>query len=252
MIGRIFLFSFLLYFVFSCSGKKETDQKITVYCAASLAPVIQEIKESWEQKNSSRILINAASSGLLARQIENGAPADLFISANDAWTQYLIDKSDLKSPVVTIASNRLVIVTTKSFSIDTLVIDELPRLINDKSNRLVIADPAHVPLGKYTQESLEFFQVYDENMENYIVAKDARNALRILELGEASAGILYYSDAIASDHLKVLSVLPESSHQKIEYSAVALDANNTLADDFLRYIIGEVNQHLWKEYGFSK
>ena len=252
MALRISLFALLIISSINCSPKKDQEQNITVFCAASLAPVIQKMKEAWEMENEIRIIINAASSGMLARQIENGAPADLYISANDTWMQYLVKRTKLKSKVISIATNRLVIATHKTNHLDTLDILQLPAQLKAKSERVVIGDPSHVPLGKYTLKCLEYYRVYDQQTSSYIVAKDARNALRLTELKEATFGILYYSDAATSNHLKILTIIPDDSHQPINYSAITIDEENSAAANFLSFITSNNSNKIWEEYGFPR
>ena len=102
----IYLLSFALV---SCGSKKSSEEGIKIFCAASLAPVIEQIKSQWENDHPQKIIINAASSGTLARQIENGAQADIFLSANHDWMDYLISSMNLKNHPEIIASNRLAV-----------------------------------------------------------------------------------------------------------------------------------------------
>ena len=246
--------SFLLYFFtitcWSCGNKITHENEIVVFCASSLSPVLEQVKSKWEKDHFEKIIINAASSGILARQIENGAQADIFLSANMDWMDYLVNSMSINNQPQIITSNRLAVVVPFDDEIDSVDFNEcLTVLVNQKS-KISIGDPGHVPLGKYTKESLDFYKIYDKISSELILAKDARNALLLTELGEASFGFVYMSDAVSSKKVQVVSIVPAESHQPIYYQAIVVNYRNPKAMEFLDFISSEKTMMIWKEKGF--
>lgn len=247
---RAFIFYFLVFVLWSCGDKKEPENEIILFCAASLSPVIKQIKRKWEKDHHEKIIINGASSGILARQIENGAQADIFLSANLGWMEYLVNAMTIKNHPLTIASNGLVVVVPSDVKVDTTNFNELIPTIFKQNGKISIGDPGHVPLGKYTKESLEFYQIYNEFSSALILAKDARNALMLVELGEASFGFVYLSDAISSKKAKIVSVIPEVSHQPINYQGIIVNDKNPGVKEFFKFLSSEETKEIWVENGF--
>lgn len=244
----LFIFSFL--FLSACVNQKESKNHITVFCASSLFPIIEQIKIEWEKNHDEKLIINAASSGTLSRQIENGASADIFLSANKEWMNHLIESMKLKMHPKPIASNRLCVVTYHDSELDSMDINGFFGSLDNREGMISIADPGHVPLGKYTKQALEYYQRYNGLSTKFILTKDARSALRLVELGEVDAGFVYLSDALTSTKIKIISLIPPEVHEPIVYQSILLDENDSNRE-FLDFITSLPSINLWEKYGFK-
>lgn len=241
----------IIFLVCSCTGSQTKDNEITIFCASSLTPVVEQLKLQWEKEHSEKIMISSASSGTLARQIENGAMADIFLSANEDWMSYLLTSMQLESDPTNIASNRLVVVAPSSSTLQCNTVQDLYAYIEGKKYMIAMGDPAHVPLGKYTREVLEHSQALSENNRKLVLTKDARSALRLVELEEVDLGVVYRSDAIASTRVKTIFTIPEKYHTQISYQAVLLNPDKVVAKKFLTLLTSDENRDIWRESGFS-
>ncbi len=234
----------------SCSSSRKTEEQITVYCAASLTNVINEIKSAWESEHHQNVVLNLASSGTLARQIEYGAEADIFLSANDEWMEYVVNISSPQDHPKTIAKNKLVVVVPVKSDVDSMNYESFIDFLIDHKAKISIGDPGHVPLGKYTKEALDEQKIYDDLIPQFILAKDARNALRFVELEEASIGFVYLTDALSSSKVKVIAEVPASTYDEISYKAILLNSQNSSASSFFQYLTSENSRKIWLKHGF--
>lgn len=242
----------------SCSrGAKKTDTEtpaeITVFAAASLTNVLAELIDSFAVGNDVKIITNMASSGTLARQIEQGGTPELFISASKKWANYVDSLGYVISPYKDeIALNDLVFVAPKESSIEAFEVDstlDLQSMLN--GSRLSIGDPSHVPAGKYAKQSLDYYGWYEKLSYSYLPAKDVRSALMVVELGEAPLGIVYRTDAEESAKVKIVGTFPAKSHKPIVYVSCLLKANKA-SKAFYDYLKSDASSAIWAKYGFNK
>ena len=247
MYLRLIILYFTVFILSSCGSKKPSDS-IMVFCASSLMPVMEQMKDKWEIDHVEKIIINSASSGTLARQIENGAQADIFLSANQDWMKYLVQRNKLVHLPRTIASNSLAVVAPIESGMDS--VDFIDLNLPEQKGNFSIADPGHVPLGKYTKESMEFYDIYNQLTTRLILTKDARSTLRLVELGEVSMGFVYLSDAKLSTKTRIISIIPEESHQAISYQAIIVNESNPGSACLLDFLSSDENIHIWKKMGF--
>ena len=252
MRKSILFFSCLAIALGSCQSKKVAENRVMIFCASSLTPVVEEIKQQWEEKYSAQVIINSASSGTLARQIENGAHADLFLSASPEWMEYIMQSMKLKSRPKTIASNKLVVIAPIDTKLDSMDFNAFLKVMRTQQSKIALADPGHVPLGKYTKESMDFYHIYDQLSSRFILTKDARSTLRLVELGEAALGFVYYSDAITSDKVIVVSEVAEESHIPIHYQSIVINNGNPAVAAFYKLLFTQESLAIWKSHGFSQ
>lgn len=250
MYWRFFLGLIASIMVTSCSNNKNSDNQISVFCAASLTNVIEEIKSEWEKTHDQKVILNVASSGTLARQIEYGAEADIFLSANSEWMSFVQGLLKINDQPKTVAKNRLVVVSPAGSRMDSVEFQYLFKAIVGSTQKIAIGDPGHVPLGKYTKMTLEHFSVFKELNTRFILTKDARNCLRLVELGEVEYGFVYVTDALSSSKVKIVAEVPESSHSKITYEAILLNREKVSSRLFFDFLKSEYSRKVWKEYGF--
>lgn len=248
MIRNILLL-ILSIFVLSCNTTNK-EPRLIIFCAASLSPIVEQIKLHWEKDHAEKIIINSASSGVLARQIENGAQADVYLSANREWMNYLTASLKLKNHPKSIVTNRLVIISSLSSSYEATDMKGILDLLNKLNCKIAVGDPGHVPLGKYSKQCLDQLKVYEDLSSKLILTKDARSSLRLVELGEAELGFVYRSDAFTSTRVKIIAEIPEEFHSKIEYQGILLN-ESTSSQEFLNFLTSGENSDIWKSNGFG-
>ena len=250
MIERFFLFVLCAFFCFACGNEKKTGNQINVFCAASLSNVLVDIKSEWEKTHGEKIVLNLASSGTLARQIEYGAEADIFLSANHQWMEYVQETTKKSSNAITIARNRMVIVTGIENEFDSTDFESVIQLMLQLNDKIAAGDPGHVPLGRYTKSALEKNGLYENLSDRIILAKDARSTLRLVELGEASFGFVYMTDATASEKVKVIAIVPNKLHEEIRYEATLINDQSVEANSFLQFLTSPEASPFWIRHGF--
>jgi molybdate transport system substrate-binding protein len=195
-----------------------------VFAASSLTDVLKTIGDVYEAKGHPALVFNFAASSELARQIEQGAEADLFISADEAWMDYLNERKLIEPATrTTLLTNKLVLIapTDHPFTIEIKKGMNLKAAL--KSGKLAIGNPDSVPAGKYAKEALDYFGAWAGVENDTARAENVRAALRFVETGEAAAGIVYATDAKASgDKVVVVGEFPADSHTPITYPAAVL------------------------------
>jgi molybdate transport system substrate-binding protein len=247
-------------------GLAQSATPLIVFAAASLTEVLQSIASSLPGANNLRF--SFASSSTLAKQIEQGAPAHVFISADDAWMDHLVARKAVNAASrVNLANNRLVVVRegapVASAALETTAAlrDALrPRLPTGSSteksalSRIATGDPAHVPVGRYAQAALTQLGLWADVGPRLVRADNVRSALSFVERGEVAAGIVYATDAVISSKVQVAARFPLSSHPPIRYPAAAVSTLSTstaaAAKEFLIALTSPAAQPLWRAAGF--
>lgn len=239
----------------TAAGHALADQaKITVFAAASLTNAMQDIASAYKKEKHVDVVSSFASSSTLARQIEAGAPADLFISADQKWMDYAVDKKAIDTATrETLLGNSLVVVAPKSSPTSEIAINaqtNWTRLLN--GGRLAVGNPDHVPAGIYAKEALQKLGAWETLSPKLAPAEDVRGALALVERDEAPLGIVYGSDAVASKGVKVVGTFPEDSHKKVEYPLAIVDGHkNATVTAFYDYLKGPQASAIFKQYGFT-
>lgn len=223
-----------------------------VLAAASLQESLNAAADAWAARHHDRPVLSFAASSALARQIEAGAPADIFISADEDWMNEIASKGLIDpSTRVSFLGNRLVLVAPAAGAGRVAIRPGFPlaRLLGD--NRLAMADAA-VPAGKYGQQALTSLGVWADVAPKVARADSVRSALAMVEHGAAPYGIVYATDALASRQVKVVGVFPESSHPPISYPvAVLKGAASADVAGFERFLVSGAGKAIFKRYGFS-
>jgi len=231
------------------------DPGITVFAAASTTNALTEIVRLYEAAGEGWVVFSFAASSTLAKQIENGAPADIFLSANTEWMDYLEEKDLLADGSRSdLLGNRIVFIVPASSSIQTLTVSpqlDLAALLG-KDGRLSVGDPAHVPVGTYARVALEGLKLWAQVENRIAPAKDVRAGLVLVERGESPLGIVYASDAVISDKVRVVGLFPPDSHPNIDYPVAALKTPNGLAAlNFIKFLSSPQARTIWVKYGFE-
>ncbi|CCO69427.1 TPA: molybdate ABC transporter substrate-binding protein [Yersinia enterocolitica] len=227
---------------------------MAVFAAASLTNALQDIAAQYKKEKQVDVVASYASSSTLARQIEQGAPVDLFISADQQWMDYAIDKQQMVANTrYTLLGNELVLIAPKDSKITKVEIDkktDWKKLL--EGGRLAVGDPDHVPAGIYAKESLENLGAWATLAPEMARANNVRSAMALVERAEAPLGIVYGSDAIASDKVKVVGVFPEASHKPVEYPmAIVKGHENPTVTAFYDYLKSPAAAVIFEKYGFT-
>ncbi len=242
----------LLVLLATLPSHKAKAGNILVFAASSTSHVVNELVEVYRQQGGGKVRASFASSSVLAKQIYAGAPAHIYISANQQWMSFLEQGGALeKGSRFNLVGNSLVLIapssSTLNFDNQTLV--HLPRLIGKE--RIALGDPDHVPAGIYAKQALEKLGIW-EVMESKIVRMPhARAALVMVERGEVAAGIVYGTDAAIGNNIKVLATFPPHSHQAISYPVALVKGNNTPeALKFITFLKSPKAHNLFTKHGF--
>ena len=234
--------SILLLWCISMSAYAE----LTVFAASSTTDVLKELAARFERSGGESIRFNFASSGALARQIDAGAPADLYISAHIQWMDFLAEKNLLIDGTrFDLAGNTLVLVAPID---STMTLEGFP---NNLKGRLAVGDFKSVPAGTYAEASLRSLGWLNEVQGKLIRGSSVRTVLMYVERGEVDAGIVYLTDAVQSKKVKVLGNLPAESHPPILYPAACVKSASASARAFLDFLVSEDAEDVWKKYGFA-
>lgn len=225
-----------------------------IFAAASTTNAVTDIITLFSRKGAGEVTPSFASSSTLAKQIENGAPADVYLSANSKWMDYLA-KKDLVEPATryNLLSNRIVLIAPADSTIDQVEIRPgfgLSDLLGD--GYLAMGDPDHVPAGIYGKQALESLDVWSGIETRIARQKDVRSALALVERGESPLGVVYATDAAISDRVRVVGVFPEESHPKIVYPVAIIKGNETQASRaFLDFLKSDEAGDVFESYGFT-
>jgi molybdate transport system substrate-binding protein len=224
-----------------------------VFAAASLKNALDDVAKAYEAKTGQKVTISYAGSSALAKQIEQGAPADIFISADLDWMNYLAGKNLIKNETRrNLLGNRLVLVAPADRSLSLVIAPgfELAKALGD--GRLAVADPASVPAGKYAKASLEKLGVWDSVKDKLAQAENVRAALAFIAQGEAPLGIVYQTDAAAEPKVKVVDTFPADSHAPIIYPvAQTASSTNPDASAFLEFLGSDDARKVFEGQGFE-
>lgn len=213
-------------------------ENITVFAAASMTNILQEIGQDFEQKYpKDKLIFSFASSSALAKQIEQDAPADLFISADQQWLNYLAEKQPAKiKQRINLVKNELVLIAPNESKIQAESIQAVDFAKELANSYLSVGDPSHVPAGRYAQKALTYYNLWETVEPKLARAKNVRDALSFVERGESPLGIVYSTDAKVSDKVKVLAVFPHESYGEIVYPAAVVSEKQSAVKflDFLQ------------------
>lgn len=227
----------------------------TVFAAASLTDVFKALGEQWTARGNPVPRFSFAASSTLARQIEQGAPADVFASADEQWMDYLqqrqlIVDATRTSPI----GNALVLVAPANAAMPvTLAKDTDLAGMLGADGRLATGDPAHVPVGIYAQQALTWMGQWDTLNPRLARADSVRSALLLVERGEAPYGIVYGTDAAIAPNVRVVGIFPAESHPPVTYpfALTRRAVDNVAAKALLAFLTGPDSQETYRRFGFS-
>ena len=240
---------FLLLLLLGCSSKEKVSE-LHIAAAASLTDAMDEIEEAYEKEHDINLKFNFASSGKLAQQIEQGAPVDVFISANENWMDHLEDEELMEVATrETVTGNKLVLIAREDTDLPYNSFEDIDAADLD---HIAVGEPESVPAGEYTEAVLKEIGTWNELDDTFVFAKDVRQVLTYVESGNADLGFVYLSDAAISDDVVVLAEADDTMHEPINYpGAVTKDSEvKEEAEDFLAFLGTEIAQDILEKYGF--
>ena len=228
------------------------DKSLTVFAAASMKNALDDIGAAYTAKSGVRIVASYAASSALAKQIEQGAPADLFASADTDWMDYAIAKKTISEPTrVNLLGNSLVLIAPKDSGLDKVAIGpgfDLAKLAGD--DRIASGDVKAVPSGKYAKAALEKLGAWQAAEPKFAMAESVRAALALVARGEAPLGIVYSTDAKIEPGVRIVGTFPADSHPAIIYPVAATATAKPEAAAYLTFLRSSAAKTIFEKYGF--
>lgn len=229
------------------------DKTVTVFAAASLKNALDDVNAAFLKASGVKVVASYAASSALAKQIEQGAPADVFISADLAWMDYLAQKKAVKDDTrVSLLGNRLVLIAPKDSKIDKVDIGpgfDLAKLIGD--GRITTGEVTSVPVGKYAKGALEKLGIWVSVEKKFAMADNVRAALALVSRGEAVLGIVYETDAKVDPGVKIVGAFPADLHPAIVYPAAATVNAKPETAAYLNFLRSGASKTVFEKYGFT-
>ena len=237
-----------------CAKVPAAEEKaaITVFGAASLTNALQDLGDAYAKESSVPVRFSFAASSTLAKQIENGSPADIFFSADLDWMDYLQEHK-----LIQVASradalgNRLVLIAPLDSKIRLKIQPHFALAAALGSGRVATGDPAAVPVGRYAKQALTALGVWADISPHLVPADSVRSALAFVDRGEVPLGIVYETDALQDKNVQVVDVFPAASHPPIVYPVALTVTAKPEAAKFLAYLRGPAGDVAFKRYGFK-
>ena len=229
------------------------DNSLIVFAAASMKNALDDIDAAYTAKTGVKVVASYAASSALAKQIEQGAPADIFVSADTDWMDYAIGKKTINEPTrVNLLGNSIVLIAPRDSKIDSVTISQgfdLAKLAGD--GRIATGDVKAVPVGKYAKAALEKLGAWPAAEPKFAMAESVRAALTLVARGEAALGIVYATDAKVEPGVKIVGTFPADSHPAIIYPAAATATAKAQAADYLAFLRSSAAKTVFERYGFT-
>jgi molybdate transport system substrate-binding protein len=229
------------------------DKTLTVFAAASMKNALDDIDTAFTAKTGIKVSASYAASSTLAKQIEQGAPADIFVSADTDWMDYAVGKKNIDEATrVNLLGNSIVLIAPKDSKIDNVTIGQgfdLAKLVGD--GKIATGDVKSVPVGKYAKAALEKLGAWQAAEPKFAMAESVRAALLLVARGEAVLGIVYSTDAKVEPGVKIVGTFPADSHPAIIYPVAATATAKPEAKEYLNYLHSAAAKAVLEKYGFT-
>jgi len=230
----------------------QTPPELLVFAAASLSDALEEVERAFTARTGVRVNASYAASSVLAKQIEAGAPADVFFCADLAWVDYLEARGLLKSGSRReVLGNALVLIAPADSPLHLGIAPGFDLTAALGAGRLAMADPDSVPAGKYARAALTKLGVWQRVSDRLVRGENVRAALAYVARGEAPLGIVYGSDAQAEKRVRVIGVFPEDSHPSITYALALTVRARPPAARLADFLASESARQIFARYGFT-
>jgi molybdate transport system substrate-binding protein len=228
------------------------DKPLTVFAAASMKNALDDVDAAYTAKTGIKIVASYAASSALAKQIEQGAPADIFVSADTDWMDYAVSKNNIDEPTrVNLLGNTIVLIAPKDSKVGNVTIGpgfDLSKLAGD--GKIATGDVKAVPVGKYAKAALEKLGAWTAAEPKIAMAESVRAALTLVSRGEAALGIVYSTDAKVDSGVKIVGTVPADSHPAIIYPVAATTTAKAEAADYLAFLRSSAAKAIFEKYGF--
>jgi len=229
------------------------DKTLTVFAAASMKNALDDVNAAFTRKTGVKVVASYAASSALMKQIEAGAPADIFASADLDWMNYGSQKKVIKDDSrVNLLGNKLVLIAPKDTKIGNVTIGQgfdLAKLAGD--GRIATGDVKSVPVGKYAKAALEKLGAWNAAEPKFAMTESVRAALALVSRGEAPLGIVYETDAKVDPGVKIVGAFPADSHEPITYPVAATVNAKPEAAAYLAFLRGPQSKDIFEKYGFT-
>jgi len=229
------------------------DKSLIVFAAASMKNALDDIDTAFTAKTGVKVVASYAASSALAKQIEQGAPADIFLSADTDWMDYAAARKAINAPTrVNLLGNSIVLIAPKDSGIDNVAIGpgfDLAKLAGD--GKIATGDVKAVPVGKYAKAALEKLGAWQAAEPKFAMAESVRAALTLVARGEAALGIVYATDAKVEPGVKIVGTFPADSHPAIVYPVAATATARAEAADYLAFLRSSMAKTVLEKYGFT-
>jgi molybdate transport system substrate-binding protein len=242
-----------LLLAFVAATTSAAERSVTVFAASSLTDVLGEIGKAYTADSRVTVRFSFAASSVLARQIESGAPAEAFVSADQQWMDYLAERKLIQAGTrADVASNSLVLVAPADSRLQLKIAPQFPLATAlGAKGRIATGDPATVPVGRYAKDALTALGVWTSVANRIVPAESVRSALNFVTLGEVPLGIVYATDAHGNAKVRVVDTFPASSHDPITYPAAVTMRGGAAAAGFVQFLRGSRARAIFTSYGFS-
>jgi len=232
---------------------QEVQKTLTVFAAASMKNALDDINAEYTKRTGVKVTSSYAASSALAKQIESGAPADVFASADLEWMDYVAGKKLIKDGTrANLLGNRLVLIAPKDSKLGNVTIGQgfdLARLAGD--GRIATGDVKAVPVGRYAKAALEKLGSWTAAEPKFAMAENVRAALTLVGRGEAVLGIVYETDAKVEPNVKIIAHFPEDSHPAITYPVAAIVTAKPEATGYVQFLRSNAAKAIFEKYGFT-
>lgn len=239
--------------IFACAARTVVAAEVLVFGAASLTNVLDDLSQAFSAQTHIPIKSSLAASSVLAKQIEAGAPADVFFSADLEWVDYLEQRKLLKpGSRHDVVGNRLVLIAPADNNVTLEIrpgVDFGPAL--GAEGRVATGDPDSVPVGKYAKAALQKLGAWDRVSERIVRAENVRAALAFVARGEAPLGIVYKTDALAEKKVRIVDEFPGDTHPPITYPIALTTHGGAEAQQFVDFVRGKSAAPIFRKYGFT-
>jgi len=247
------LFAAFVVFGLTTSPAAAQDKTLTVFAAASMKNALDDIDTAFTARTGVKVNASYAASSTLAKQIEQGAPADIFVSADTDWMDYAIGKKTINEPTrVNLLGNSLVLIAPKDSKVDNVTIAQgfdLAKLAGD--GKIATADVKSVPVGKYAMAALQKLGSWQAAESKFAMTENVRAALALVARGEAVLGIVYSTDAKVEPGVRIVGIFPADSHPPIIYPVAATSTAKPEAKAYLDHLHSSAAKAVLEKYGFT-
>jgi molybdate transport system substrate-binding protein len=253
MLTRLFVFGFLTALA-GAPLPATAQEALTVYAAASLRNALDDVNVAFTKATGVKVTASYEASSALAKQIEQGAPADVFISADLRWMDYVSDKKLIQPDTrVNLLGNKLVLIAPNDSKIDNVAIGQgfdIAKLAGD--GRIAVADVKAVPAGLYAKAALEKLGAWQAAEPKLAMAENVRATLAFVARGETPIGIVYETDAKVEPKVKTVGIFPDDSYPPVTYPVAATaTSKNAATRNYLTFLRGSAAKAIFDKYGFS-